>query len=164
MTKGLFAWIAVVVCILILLAMIFKASRDASSPPASSEPVSSSSQTQAPAAGDVSYMHADASMISLTSPKVGAIVPSQFALMGQARGNWYFEASFPVEVRAVGGSVIATALAQAEDDWMTTELVPFTAVVNTGAYKGPAIIILKKDNPSGLPENDASVSIPVVIQ
>lgn len=49
---------------------------------------------------------------------------------------------------------------------MTTEFVPFTATVNytvdpqTPYARGA--IILKKDNPSGLPENDAAIEMPVI--
>jgi len=42
--------------------------------------------------------------------------------------------------------------------------VPFTAQVTVEDYSGPATLVLLKDNPSGLPENDDSVSFSVVIQ
>ena len=33
---------------------------------------------------------------------------------GKARGNWFFEASFPIELRDNTGALLATAIAQAE--------------------------------------------------
>ncbi|MBV9159311.1 MAG: hypothetical protein JO019_01805, partial [Candidatus Kaiserbacteria bacterium] len=46
----------------------------------------------------------------------------------------------------------------------TTGQVTFTAQVSISGYKGPATLVLSKDNPSGLPQNDDSVSIPITIQ
>ncbi|MBI2048738.1 MAG: hypothetical protein HYT30_02315 [Parcubacteria group bacterium] len=103
--------------------------------------------------------------VVLVSPMPGAEVPNAFVVKGAARGPWYFEASFPIELRTYGGDVLATVIAQAQGEWMTEDLVPFsTTVVAPSTMHGPAILVLKKDNPSGLPEHDASVEIPVVIK
>ncbi len=88
-----------------------------------------------------------------------------FDVVGQAPGNWYFEASFPVQVRDEEGNVVGRAVAQAQGDWMTTGAVPFTASVTIdAAYHGAANLILLKDNPSGLPEHDDAVEISIVIE
>jgi uncharacterized iron-regulated membrane protein len=103
--------------------------------------------------------------VSVLSPAKNAVVPKTFTVIGQAPGNWYFEASFPIEVQNASGTVLTTVVAQAQSDWMTTELVPFLANVTlTGSYTGPAKMILKRDNPSGLPENDDSLEVAIVIQ
>ncbi|EKD63842.1 MAG: hypothetical protein ACD_51C00182G0004 [uncultured bacterium] len=59
------------------------------------------------------------------------------------------------------GTVIAQGLVQALSDWQTEELVPFegTLEFTTDALAGE--LILRKDNPSGLPENDEEIRIPV---
>jgi hypothetical protein len=63
------------------------------------------------------------------------------------------------------GELLATVIAQAQGEWMTTELVPFsTYMVAPSTVHGLHMLILKKDNPSGLPEHDASIEIPVVIK
>lgn len=87
------------------------------------------------------------------------------AVSGEARGTWYFEASFPVEV-LVGTTTIATGVAEAQGDWMTEDFVPFEVEIEYGnEYSGEAAaIILKKDNPSGLPENDAQLEQEVVLE
>jgi len=41
--------------------------------------------------------------------------------------------------------------------------VPFRVTLDVGAYSGPATLVLKRDNPSGLPENDASISVPIEV-
>ena len=97
-------------------------------------------------------------------PYPGANVLKQFKVSGEARGTWYFEASFPVEVQDKEGNVIGHGIAQALEDWMTEEFVPFEAPISIeGNYSGPATLILKKDNPSGLPEHEDSVSFPINI-
>ena len=110
------------------------------------------------------YTNATSENIRVDAPQPNAVVSNTFVVSGAAAG-WYFEASFPIEVTDSNGTIIAQLPATAQGDWMTSEFVPFSATVTvTNGYTGPATIILKKDNPSGLPEYDASVSYPVVIQ
>ena len=101
---------------------------------------------------------------TVTSPKSGATVAKIFTVTGQAPGTWYFEAVFPVEVRNPQGAVVGTGQAHAQGDWMTTAMVPFTASVTVTGYSGPATLVLKKDNPSGLPQNDASTTVSIIVQ
>lgn len=101
-------------------------------------------------------------LIEIWSPTPNMTVSSPLTVEGQARGTWYFEASFPVRLLDADGTVLGTAVAQAQSDWMTTEYVPFTATVIFTAPKGETgTIVLQKDNPSGLPENDNELRIPI---
>jgi hypothetical protein len=86
-------------------------------------------------------------------------------VVGKARGMWYFEASFPVEL-IVGTTTVAKGIAEAQSDWMTEEFVPFEIEIEYATeYSGEdAVLILKKDNPSGLPENDAQIEQEVVLE
>lgn len=105
--------------------------------------------------------------VRVTTPLPQEVVDAHaFTVTGHARGPWFFEASFPVEVRDPQNNVIGRGIAQADGEWMTTEFVPFTAPITMtpGTYVGPAVLVLIKDNPSGLPEHDDSVSFPIVIQ
>ncbi|MDO8590715.1 MAG: Gmad2 immunoglobulin-like domain-containing protein, partial [bacterium] len=83
-----------------------------------------------------------------------------------ARGNWFFEASFPVMLTDWDGRIIAQGIATAKSEWMTTEFVPFEATLNftvdKNAYSNRGALILQKDNPSGLPEYDDALEIPVM--
>jgi hypothetical protein len=111
------------------------------------------------------YSNADANMIVVDAPIPGAAVGHTFTVSGKARGNWYFEANFPIEVRSATGTALVQLPVQAQGEWMTTEFVPFTVEVTLPAeYKGPATLILHNDNASGLPEHDRSVLIPIVVQ
>lgn len=103
--------------------------------------------------------------VVVNAPKANTSVGSRFEVSGEAPGNWFFEASFPIQIRDKDGNVIGRTHANALSDWMTTSQVSFSSTVNVeGGYTGPATLILMKDNPSGLPEHDDAVEVPVVIQ
>lgn len=103
-------------------------------------------------------------LISVVAPKDQDTVQSPLIVTGLARGMWFFEASFPIELRGANDEVLAVGIAQAQGDWMTEDFVPFSATLvfkNTDPQNGT--LILRKDNPSGLLEHDDSLRIPVVI-
>lgn len=109
-----------------------------------------------------------ADLIRLTTPQPNSTVQSPLTITGEARGTWYFEASFPVVLVDWDGRIIAQGIAQAQSEWMTTEFVPFEAVLtfaaDPNAYSNRGALILQKDNPSGLPEHDDALEIPVIIK
>lgn len=95
-------------------------------------------------------------------PESGATVESPLRLVGEAPGPWFFEASFPYRLVSAGGEVLATGAATADGDWMTEGMVPFEVTVEfTVSEATDAVLRLQKDNPSGLPENDASIEVPL---
>lgn len=104
---------------------------------------------------------ATADMIIVDSPKANQTVVSPLIVSGRARGTWYFEASFPVRLLDDLGNEIAVEPAQADGDWMTTDWVPFQVILDFETTAPSGTVVLQKDNPSGLPEHDASVSVPV---
>lgn len=99
--------------------------------------------------------------IIFDSPAANAVVTSPLTVTGRARGTWYFEASFPVRLLDDQSNELAVTPAQAQGDWMTEDFVPFIAVLNFTTTATTGTLVLQKDNPSGLPENDKSISIPV---
>jgi hypothetical protein len=101
-------------------------------------------------------------MIKISSPKPGDTISSPLLIKGEARGTWYFEASFPVKLLDADGNIIAVHYAQAQGEWMTEEFVPFTSeLIFEAPQTETGTLVLQKDNPSGLEENDASIEIPV---
>jgi len=78
---------------------------------------------------------------------------------GEARGTWFFEASFPVKLLDARGNVIGTALAEAKGAWMTPHFVPFEARLKFTTRSQSGTLVLEKDNPSGLPQHADSLSI-----
>lgn len=111
-----------------------------------------------------------ADLITVASPAGMSVVTSPITLAGQARGTWFFEGTAPVAVVDWDGLILAEGFITAQGDWMTTEFVPFAGTIEfTSPYKegNPEFmkrgaIIFKKDNPSGLPENDDAVEIPIL--
>jgi spore germination protein GerM len=104
---------------------------------------------------------ADENTIKVDTPQPNELITSPYTITGQAAG-WYFEASFPVKLLDANGQELVTTIAQAQSDWMTTEFVPFKATLEfviDNEQNGTLVLI--KDNPSGLPEHDQKLEIPV---
>lgn len=101
-------------------------------------------------------------LIRVTQPTSGEPVSSPLTITGEARGMWYFEASFPVRIEDADGNVLGEHYATAQGEWMTEEYVPFSSELtfNTPTTE-TGMVILEKDNPSGLSENADKVEIPV---
>ncbi|OHA87762.1 MAG: hypothetical protein A3A96_00755 [Candidatus Zambryskibacteria bacterium RIFCSPLOWO2_01_FULL_39_39] len=133
---------------------------------------SRSEKSEAPITSLITYTNSSDNLIKVELPFPGAVVGKEFSVIGEARGTWFFEASFPIEVVDKNGKVIATAIAQAQPDpetneinWMTENFVPFKADIKVPQnYIGEATLVLKKDNPSGLPEHDASISFQINVE
>jgi hypothetical protein len=103
-------------------------------------------------------------LVKLEYPLPNDSISSPLVVRGQARGTWFFEASFPVTVVNWDGLIIGEGIAQAQSDWMTEEFVPFVATIKfeTPTYKNNGALILQKDNPSGLPKYDDALEIPIL--
>lgn len=101
-------------------------------------------------------------LIRVISPRPNDILTSPFAVEGEARGVWFFEASFPIRLYDGEGNEITVTVAQAQDDWMTEEFVPFRATLQ---FIPPAtktgMLIFEKDNPSGLSEHSDELRMPI---
>jgi len=103
-----------------------------------------------------------ADLIKVESPEPNQKITSPLIVRGEARGYWFFEASFPIKLLDGEENLIALEIATAQSEWMTEDFVPFEAVVefeNPATEKG--ILVFEKDNPSGLPENANELRIPV---
>lgn len=116
--------------------------------------------------GDVASSYKD--LIRIDTPEPGGRVGSPLAIKGAARGQWYFEATFPITIVNWDGLIIGEGYATATDEWMTTEYVPFTATVDftfdpaTPYDRG--WIIFHKSNASGLPEHDDAFEMPITFE
>jgi hypothetical protein len=103
-------------------------------------------------------------LITVTSPLPNSTLSSTtITITGKARGNWYFEASAPVELKDASGTVIAQSHIEATSDWMTTDFVPFSATLSfpTQPAGSTGTLVLKNDNPSGDPAKQQELDIPV---
>lgn len=109
-------------------------------------------------------------LIRVFSPIANTEVAIPLLILGEARGFWFFEASFPVFLVDWDGRIIAQGIATAQDEWMTEDFVPFTAELEfqkpefIGDFSKRGALIFKKDNPSGLPEHDDALEMPVIFK
>lgn len=111
----------------------------------------------------ITYTNSSVDLITVESPLPGDTIHKDLSVIGKARGTWFFEASFPIQVLDKDGKVLSQGIAEAQSDWMTSDFVPFKATINIpDSYTGPVTLVLKKDNPSDLPEHDASISFPLI--
>lgn len=104
--------------------------------------------------------------VVVDAPKMKGKVRSPLLVSGKAKGSWYFEATFPVVLTDWDGKIIAETYAQAQDDWMTEEFVPFEAELTfeKSELYDRGSLILQKANPSGLPENDAALEFTIYFE
>jgi hypothetical protein len=118
---------------------------------------------------DAEPAFAVAADIAVDTPTINMVISSPLTLSGEAKGTWYFEASAPVDLLDFSGAVIATGFVTATGDWMTVDFVPFIgSLVFTSPYSlGDPVawksgsLVFKKDNPSGEPQNDDQIIIPI---
>lgn len=115
-----------------------------------------------------SYTNASSSLIRITAPEAGSVATSPIQLQGEARGQWFFEATAPVVVVNWDGLIIGESFVTAEGEWMTEEFVPFSGTIDydlaSTTYNASGTVIFQRSNPSDLPENDAAVEIPVMLE
>lgn len=143
------------IAIVLILVVGWIISDNKTTPPGNTPPVATST-----------VPNSKSDLIVVDAPTPNIVVNSPFVIHGKARGYWFFEASFPIELRDMQGNVLQVMVAQAQSEWMTTEFVPFNVNLIFAKPAAPmqAILVFKKDNPSGLPENDDAIEIPITIQ
>ena len=134
----------------LILALALVACSPPAPPPPAPEPAPTAAIAEAPA-------------VNVTAPLAGARVTSPLIVEGDARGDWYFEAQFPAQLRAANGTVLAEAPALAQSDWMTEAPVPFRAeIVFSVSQDTPATLVLQEDMP-GEGATPREITIPVVL-
>jgi putative hemolysin len=102
--------------------------------------------------------------IKVVSPIKDEQLISPVVITGTARGVWFFEGVFPVKLVDENDNILAEGLAKAGSEWTTNDYVPFSAELAFGAsVTAKGYLIIKNDNPSGLPENDVTLKIPVIL-
>lgn len=108
----------------------------------------------------------DDSRVEIDLDKEWPINKGKLLVSGKITGQWFFEASFVAKLWDESGRDISQGLAEAKEDWMTSDLIPFEVVFEIPAtwQKERAILVLVKDNPSGLPEHEDALALPIKIR
>ena len=143
-------FVVLIIVLLFILGLVFDWGR-------SSNTVSITSQTSTTT---------ENSSITVLYPKEGQEVRSPLKVSGKARGTWFFEGSFPIQLVDTNGSIIATSIATSSSDWMTEDFIDFSSEITfvKPTSTKDVLLVLKKDNPSGKPELDQSILIPVILK
>lgn len=100
--------------------------------------------------------------INITSPKILSKIKSPVFISGQAKGTWFFEASFPVKITDIDGNILGQGPVTAKSDWMTEEEVAFEGTIpfqRGSATSG--FVVFTPDDPSGLDRYE-SVKVSVI--
>ena len=115
---------------------------------------------------DIGNEYEVAEFIHIDYPRPGAEIESPLVITGQARGEWFFEGDFPLVLMDSEGSIVAEGYATAQDEWMTEEFVSFKGILEFSVPEGLSEwrLILQKDNPSDISENDNSLEVPVILK
>jgi len=102
-------------------------------------------------------------LIIVDAPLPGAQISTPLIFKGKARGIWFFEGDFPVLLLDAHGNRIAEGYASAKGEWMTKNFVNFEGLLHfRDAFSGTkGSLVLKKDNPAGLPQLDDALEIPI---
>ncbi|MEX2053188.1 MAG: PQQ-dependent sugar dehydrogenase [Candidatus Paceibacterota bacterium] len=102
-------------------------------------------------------------LIRISSPRPNSVISSPLTITGEARGYWFFEASFPVKLLDGNGNEIAVHYAEAQSEWMTENFVPFHSELSFAKPQTEnGVLVLEKDNPSGLSEHADELRIPII--
>lgn len=164
MKKNLILLVAIFIITLIAGIVVLLLPSGTANAPTTSTTTNTNTDTNATPINNTNAQEASiANLIEVNTPSINGFAASPLKVEGRARGTWYFEASFPVELKDANGKTIAEAPAQAKGDWMTEEFVPFSLSLTFPAQPRGTMgtLILHKDNPSGEPERDQSLSIPI---
>lgn len=101
-------------------------------------------------------------LIRIASPRPQERITSPLVVTGEARGTWFFEATFPLKLTTKDGKVLVNSYAEAQGEWMTEEFVPFRATITfEKGTETEGILILEKQNASGDPEMSDELRVPV---
>ncbi len=111
----------------------------------------------------------DLAPLSLNEPAADQTIELPLTVIGEAPGTWFFEGSFPLRLVDESGTELASGIAEADGDWMREEPVAFRGTLEAtegtaAAPAGAVQLILEKANPSGLPENAASRTVPLRLE
>lgn len=83
---------------------------------------------------------------------------------GVIKGGYFFEGNILIGIVDLNKKVILQSNGIAKSDWMTSGPVSFEGNIDfSKVTAGPAYLEIHNDNASGLPENNKSILIPIII-
>ena len=103
-------------------------------------------------------------LIEIQQPMPNESIRSPLTIQGKARGQWFFEGDFPVQLQDKDYNTIATGIAEADGQWMTSNFVPFELEMSfeDAPDDERGYLVFQKANASGKPALDRSYRLPVL--
>ncbi|MEI8174761.1 MAG: hypothetical protein WCG28_02300 [bacterium] len=84
---------------------------------------------------------------------------------GIIKGGYFFEGNILINILDLNKKVLKASNGIAKSDWMTSGEVNFEGNIDfTNLPKGSVYFEIHNDNASGLPSNDKSILIPIIIE
>ena len=156
MTKNIFIPIVIIIAaILIFVAVASKNTEPVPTPTVTTTPTPTVTITPTPTPTPTPD-------VTVTTPKANSQISSPLAVTGKAPGTWFFEANLRLIARDANGLTLGSNGAQAQGEWMTSGPVAFKGIVTFTKPTTPTgTLVIMNDNPSGLPQNDKSFSVPI---
>ncbi len=108
--------------------------------------------------------------IEMENPLPRQQVTSPIEVRGMAPGTWFFEASMTARLETAEEDLETEAIiTTTAEEWMTTEQIPFEGTIpysRTPALNDTisATLIIRAANPSGLPEHEKFLRIPLTLE
>lgn len=110
--------------------------------------------------------YGDENSIQLLLMESNMEISSPFTIHGRVNGNGWvgFEGQVgTVELINSEGTSIMTAILTATTEW--TQLpTNFESTLSFSGYEGPATLVFHNENPSGLPEKNKTLTLPVILK
>ena len=103
------------------------------------------------------------SPVVILSPNLTLPLKSPQKIIGLIDKSWVFEASFPLELFDSQLRSLFRGTASAPN-WLDKDstYTDFSANIKFSTKKPNGFLLIKNDNPSGIPENNKSIQIPVI--
>lgn len=99
------------------------------------------------------------------SVKPGSTISGNLVFNGIVKNGYFFEGNIVINILDQNKDILKKSYGNAVTDWMTSGPVSFTGSIDlTGVPAGAAYFEIHNDNASGIPENDKSILIPVIIE
>lgn len=100
--------------------------------------------------------------LELLEPDFNQTVSCPINFTGRIPGNWFFEASAVAQLIDQDGNELSTTIVTTTGEWMTTEPLLFSTQIECPEdCPSTGSILFIKENPSGQPENNDSIEIPI---
>lgn len=104
--------------------------------------------------------------VVISSPQSNELVKSPLTITGTVPAGWMFEGQFPIKLLDANKNLIVQGIGKevVPGSWSSGSPISFNASISFSTTATNGFIQITKDNPSGLPQNDASFEIPVMFR